>query len=46
MGRNGERVVPKSYSTKPFELHNFTLKFLFLKPYSEYGIGFEEGLNG
>ncbi len=46
MGRNGEMVVPKSYSMKLFELQNFTLKLLFLKPCNEYDIGFEEGLNG
>jgi hypothetical protein len=46
MGRNGERFIPKSYLTKLFDLQNFTLKFLSLKPYKEYGIGFEERLNG
>jgi len=45
MGRNGERVVPISYLMELFELHHFTLKFLSLKPYNEYGIGFEKRLN-
>jgi hypothetical protein len=36
MGRNGEKVIPTgwSYSTELFELQNFTLKFLSLKPYN------------
>jgi hypothetical protein len=46
MGRNGERVIPKSYSIKLLELQNFTLKLLFPKPCNEYGIGFEQRLNG
>jgi hypothetical protein len=45
MGRNGKRVVPRSYSMELFESHNFTMKFFSLKPYNEYGIGFEERLN-
>jgi hypothetical protein len=32
MGRNGDRVVPKSYVMELFELQNFMLKFLSLKP--------------
>jgi len=45
MGRNGKRVVPRSYSMEFFESHNFTMRFFYLKPYNEYGIGFEERLN-
>ncbi len=46
MGRNGEKVVPKSYLMEFSELQNFIVKFLSLKPYNDYGIGFEEALNG
>jgi hypothetical protein len=46
MGRSGERVVPRRYSTKFLELQNFTLKLLFPKPYNEFGTSFEQGLNG
>jgi hypothetical protein len=45
MGRNGERVVLKSYSTELFELPNSTLKLLSSKPYNEYENGLEQGLN-
>jgi hypothetical protein len=45
MGRNGDKVIPRSYLMELFELQNFTLKFFFPKPYNEYGIDFEERLN-
>jgi hypothetical protein len=45
MGRNDEKVVPKSYLIEFFELKNFTLKLFSFKPYNSYGIGFEQGLN-
>jgi hypothetical protein len=41
MGRNSERVVPRSYLIEFFELQNFTLKLFSPKPYNEYGISFE-----
>jgi hypothetical protein len=36
MGRNGEKVIPMlwSYLIELFELHNFTSKLFFLKPYN------------
>jgi hypothetical protein len=46
MGRNGEKVVPRSYLIELFGLQNFTLKFLSSKPHNDYGIGFEQRLNG
>jgi hypothetical protein len=50
MVKNVEKIILKSYFTELLELQNynihpeftiFTMKFLSLKPYNEYGIGFK-----
>ncbi len=38
LDRNGEKVTPRTYSSKLFELQNFTFKLLSPKPYNTYGI--------